>query len=61
MRDPKRIDLIMREIGALWKEKVPDWRLAQLIMNWLSWLKYDPFYMEDSEIVKSIEDYLNTF
>ena len=32
VRDPKRIPIILKELGVLW-ERVPDLRLGQLIEN----------------------------
>ena len=56
MRDPKRIDRILKELKELW-EKVPDWRLGQLIENVkeASGAKIDTFYVEDDHIEKGLE------
>ena len=35
MRDPARIDRILKEVRELWL-KVPDWRLGQLVCNVVS-------------------------
>ena len=55
MRDKDRIDPLLQKLGEIWKENCPDWRFGQLISN----LFYgaDPFYMEDDEIIKYIENY----
>lgn len=52
MRDPKRIDKIMKRLTKVWK-KYPDLRLVQLILNVVS----DPtaYYMEDEELIKRVE------
>lgn len=53
MRDPERIEPFMNELQELW-EMVPDWRFGQLIMNWLSFIGRDPFYMEDDYLREAI-------
>ena len=57
MRDPQRIDKFINELGILWKDKVPDWRLGQLMYNFLS-AKGDPFYWEEDEFLKKFKEYL---
>ena len=54
MRDPKRIDIVMKRLKALWK-KNPDLRLCQLVIN-VSGV-YDPFYMEDEDFVLKMVEY----
>ena len=46
MRNPARIDIVLKTLGLLWK-KVPDWRLGQLICNLQRYKGNDLFYMED--------------
>ena len=53
MRDPKRIDIILQEIGAIW-HKYPDMRLGQLIGNVLEGLSL--YYVEDDSLVKALKD-----
>ena len=53
MRDPKRIDVILQEIGAIW-HKYPDMRLGQLIGNVLEGLSL--YYVEDDSLVKALKD-----
>jgi len=48
MRNPDRIDKVMRELTRLWK-KYPDWRLGQLVFNIHG---SDPFFIEDYDLVK---------
>ena len=48
MRDPKRIDVILQEIGASWR-KYPDMRLGQLISNVLEGPSL--YYVEDDSLV----------
>lgn len=56
MRDPKRIPKVLKEIERLWK-KVPDWRLGQLLGNFLCWYNRDPFFPEDDEFVAELKRY----
>ena len=53
MRDPKRIDVILQEIGAIW-HKYPDMRLGQLIGNVLDGPSL--YYVEDDSLVKALKD-----
>ena len=53
MRDPKRIDVILQEIGAIW-HKYPDMRLGQLIGNVLEGPSL--YYVEDDSLVKALKD-----
>ena len=53
MRDPKRIDIILQEIGAIW-HKYPDMRLGQLIGNVLEGQSL--YYVEDDSLVKALKD-----
>ena len=52
MRDPNRINKILKEIGIIWKQ-YPDLRLGQLILNVIN----DPalYYIEDEELVKLLK------
>ena len=53
MRDPKRIDVILQEIGAIW-HKYPDMRLGQLIGNVLEGPSL--YYVEDDSLAKALKD-----
>ena len=53
MRDPKRIDVILQEISAIW-HKYPDMRLGQLIGNVLEGPSL--YYVEDDSLVKALKD-----
>ena len=55
MRDPKRIDEILKELGKLWKEH-PDLRLGQLIMAVTGEKAHigDIFHIEDKEMLLQI-------
>lgn len=59
MRDINRIDPFMEKLTKLWKEQCPDWRFSQLISNIMSYIGCDPFYMEDDEMMKCIENFFN--
>lgn len=58
MRDPKRIDRFCWRLAEAWK-KVTDWRFGQLMSNILgeyySQTKMDPFFVEDDEFMEFIE------
>ena len=71
MRDPERIDRILKKIGDKWKER-PDLRLLQFLIVMLGGknirydlarefdvvLKPDPFYIED-EVLERVLDELS--
>ena len=59
MRDPNRIDDFLKELGKIWKERVPNWRFGQLISNLQSSMKRDIFFMEEDEFLKVVKEYLN--
>lgn len=52
MRDPKRIEPLLREVEAYWKAH-PDWRLCQLVVNVAS-EGNDPFYVEDDTFLERL-------
>ena len=56
MRDPERIDSILKLLEEAWK-KNPDLRLTQLIMNALGFAG-DPYYVEDYAIDKALKQYI---
>jgi len=47
VRNPDRIDYVMRELARLWKLH-PDWRLGQLVFNIPG---RDPFFIEDYDLI----------
>lgn len=51
MRDPSRIDEILKEIKDLWVQ-VPDWRLGQLLVN-ISGTDH-LFYVEDDKLLEQL-------
>lgn len=59
MRNPERIAPMMNDIAYLWQENFPDWRFAQLIMNFIGWLGRDPFYLEDAELMGEFRNFID--
>lgn len=59
MRDTKRIDLFLQDLGEIWKNDFPDWRFGQLIMNFLGELKNDPFYYEEDRLMEELIKFRN--
>lgn len=56
MRDPERIEPVMKKLENIWK-KHPDLRLGQLILNAHSFAGDSPlYYIEDKEFIKKIEN-----
>ena len=56
MRDPKRIARIAQLLSEVW-EKVPDWRLTQLVIN-ASDTQHNcgpVFYLEDDEFERRLK------
>ena len=55
MRDPKRVNKILKRVEAVWK-KTPQLRLAQLILN-LEHITERPLYhLEDDELAEALEE-----
>jgi hypothetical protein len=67
VRDPKRIDKILKMIEKLWKAN-PDWRLGQLVVNVMSTdsgsgipmrpTENEIFNFEDDKLIKAFEKVL---
>lgn len=61
MRDPNRLDELYLRMKEIHQEKVPDWRIGQFMLNFMSWYgakyKRDMFYIEDNQFVDAIETY----
>lgn len=57
MRDVNRIDKTCEAFAEQWK-RVSDWRLGQVIMNFLS-AYGDPFYWEEDEFIKRLTEYMD--
>ena len=59
MRNPNRISEVLMMLQQGW-EKVPDWRLGQLIENLKRYIGIDDlFYIEDDEMTKKIVDFFD--
>lgn len=59
MRDPERITEFMHRLHDIWKQECPDWRFGQLIFNVFNQLDFDPFMMEDNQMLYEFERYFN--
>ena len=61
MRDPNRIEESCNRLAEIWHQ-VPDWRLAQLMMNLISSYHQTHFtsifHMEDEAFINYIEEYV---
>lgn len=60
MRDVNRIQTFCNRLANAWRN-VPDWRFGQLMMNCLGEMARsgrDPFFPEDDEMIKFIEQYV---
>lgn len=55
MRDPNRIDEIIERLTKVWK-KHPNMRLGQMIMNAEFYAKVSLFFVEDENLVESVEE-----
>lgn len=55
MRNPERIKSFLETLEKAWL-KVPDWRFGQFMINFLGGLQRDPFFYEDDELKKIIEE-----
>ena len=59
MRNPNRIYEILNLLRRGW-EKVPDWRLGQLIENLKRYIGIDDlFYIEDDKMIECIIDFFD--
>ena len=58
MRNPNRIPIIIKKLEEAWK-RVPDWRLGQLISNLRGPGVQDVFYLEDDELEKRLDEFLD--
>lgn len=59
MRDTNRIFPMMNKMAELWLATCPDWRFAQLMLNFFSWFGLDPFYLEDDQLLEQFEKFCN--
>lgn len=60
MRDIKRIRRFCNRLATAW-EKVPDWRFGQFIVNLIRYMDRDPFFPEDRDMIKIIEEFAEKF
>ena len=62
MRDINRLDNFYDELKRIHKY-VPDWRFGQFMINFMSWYynqyKRDCFYIEEDEMIKYIEEFID--
>jgi len=62
MRDANRLDNIYKTIKELHQNNFPDWRIMQLINNFLIWhynkYKSDGFYVEDNEFITRFKTFI---
>ena len=59
MRSADRIEPFMMELAKIWKEKCPDWRFGQLMVNVLNSLDRDPFFPEEEEMLNHFKKYFH--
>lgn len=57
MRKIERIDVFCNELAKIWKEKCPDWRFGQLMVNVLNSLPRDPFFFEEDEMLEEFKKF----
>jgi len=60
MRNPDRLDDFYERLKVVHKERFPDYRFAQLMMVILGEMQSkgrDPFFPEEEEMIKFIENY----
>lgn len=61
MRDPGRLKGMYERFEVLHELYCPDWRVGQLILNFLSWYinEYhtDTFYVEDKDFMSKVDRY----
>lgn len=62
-RDPNRLDDIYAEIARLHKEYLPDWRVGQLISNFVGWMysekHRDVFFPEEDEFMEYFTEFVD--
>ena len=59
MRDPDRITDFMQRLRDIWQQECPDWRFGQFIYNVFNQLDFDPFMLEDNQMLYEFERYFN--
>lgn len=57
MRNPDRLDSFYEELKKMHKDKVPDWRFGQLILNFIRWYG-DPFFLEEKGFLEKLREFI---
>ncbi len=57
MRNPDRLDIFYDKLKDIHKKDIPDWRVGQLMYNFIK-VYGDPFFLEEDEFLAAIEDYI---
>lgn len=57
MRDPKRIDPFLQDLGFIWKHCCPDWRFGQVVENVFGEMDYIPFMLEEDRMIEEFTKY----
>lgn len=60
MRNPNRIFYFCSKLANIWHDNCPDWRFGQLmciIFGQMASEGYDPFFPEEDEMIKYVENY----
>lgn len=64
MRDTKRLNDFYVRLKKAHANFFPDWRFGQFMSNLFNWItiekKKDPFYLEENQMIKYIEQYCQT-
>ena len=58
MRDMNRIAKLCEIVAIEWETNCPDWRFMQLMYNFMSWLGYDGFYLEDDAFIEKFKEFM---
>lgn len=65
MRNPDRLDSVYAIMCELHKKYLPDWRMMQLISNFMSWhydkYKTDGFYLEEDDFIDRFVEFCDYF
>ena len=59
MRDPKRIKEFCIQLAQIWEINCPDWRFGQLVSNVFCAIGFDPFYVEEDQMMECFKKYFN--
>lgn len=64
MRNIERLDNFYDELKEIHKKSFPDLRFGQFCINVFNWMntqkQRDPFFPEESEMIKLIKEYTNS-